>query len=474
MRLEEESSNVKKNDWSYVLALFLIAAIVRSIPQLLAYPYPLGYDVINYYVPVITNFDLHWNVISSQFPLYVSTLHFLHVILNLGSQTIVAFAAIALFAAFSTSVYTVSRKLLQISNHYSLFLSIFVILQISVLRTSWDLHKDMLALTSMFFALSFIGAKRNISIKSFVIVLILCILSVLTDRMIGLLLTITLIIYAFIRRNRKNTVLGLVTSVLAIVGFLQGFNEIQPNIHFLFDGSNSINPVYAPLNLLILFVILNVVLIPTGVIGFRNSRQTILKIPLLLSLIGSLSWIAFPYSSSTLPDRWTFIFSIFLSVFAGYGIITIIEKRVMPKIVPSMILAPFVTIGMLFALSPNDPAFTTFSPFYEFIGQFTPMTMQYNSVSIPQSKSLINAIDWINHNTPIGTNVIIDKNWRGWTELELKQRLFNFYENASTAKQGNSYVLGFSGKYLPYHFHGITQPIYDNGDFSVFKLNLVR
>ena len=123
--------------------------------------------------------------------------------------------------------------------------------------------------------------------------------------MIGLLLTITLIIYAFIRRNRKNTVLGLVTSVLAIVGFLQGFNEIQPNIHFLFDGSNSINPVYAPLNLLILFVILNVVLIPTGVIGFRNSRQTILKIPLLLSLIGSLSWIAFPYPSSTLPDRWT-------------------------------------------------------------------------------------------------------------------------------------------------------------------------
>ena len=47
MRVEEESSNVKKNDWSDVLALFLIAAIVRSIPQSLAYPYPLGYDVIN-------------------------------------------------------------------------------------------------------------------------------------------------------------------------------------------------------------------------------------------------------------------------------------------------------------------------------------------------------------------------------------------------------------------------------------------
>ena len=56
------------------------------------------------------------------------------------------------------------------------------------------------------------------------------------------------------------------------------------------------------------------------------------------------------------------------------------------------------------------------------------MTMQYNSVSIPQSKSIINAIDWINHNTPIGSSVIIDKNWRGWTELELKQRSFNFYE----------------------------------------------
>jgi hypothetical protein len=470
VEIERHVSNINHNDWPYLLILILIAVVIRSIPELLAYPYPLGYDVINYYVPVITNFGLHWNVVSNQFPLYVSTLHFLHTVLNLDSQTIVVFAAIGLFAAFSTSVYAISRKVLQLSNHYSLFLSIFVILQISVLRTSWDLHKDILALTSMFFALSFIGAKRNISIKSFVIVLILCTLSVLTDRMIGLLLTVSLIIYALIRRNRKNLVLALVTSVLAIFVFLQGITEIQRSVHLLIDGTNSSNPTYAPLNLLILFVVLNIIIIPIGIIGFKNTRQIVLKIPLLLSLVGSLLWIAFPYSSNTLPDRWTFIFSILLSVFAGYGIIVISERRAMPKIVLNTILIPFFILGMLFALSPNDPAFTTFSPFHEYIGQFTAMTMQYNSVSIPQSKSIINALEWINHNTPIDSNVVIDKNWRGWAELQLNHRSFNFYEQASTAKQENSYVLGYSGRSLPDYFQSTIQLVYDNDDFSVYKL----
>src|SRR5215213_6726919 len=67
-----------------VLFIFSIASLVRTIPELIAYPYPIGYDVINYYIPVITNFDKYWPTISGQFPFYVSLLHVLKN--NIGSS----------------------------------------------------------------------------------------------------------------------------------------------------------------------------------------------------------------------------------------------------------------------------------------------------------------------------------------------------------------------------------------------------
>jgi hypothetical protein len=61
-----------------IIAVFACSIIIRAIPELEAYPYPVGYDVINYYIPVLTNFSAHWDTIQSQFPLYVILLHFVN------------------------------------------------------------------------------------------------------------------------------------------------------------------------------------------------------------------------------------------------------------------------------------------------------------------------------------------------------------------------------------------------------------
>ena len=56
-----------------ILFIFSIASLVRAVPELIAYPYPLGYDVINYYIPVVTNFDKYWPIISGQFPCFIAS-----------------------------------------------------------------------------------------------------------------------------------------------------------------------------------------------------------------------------------------------------------------------------------------------------------------------------------------------------------------------------------------------------------------
>ncbi len=207
----------------------------------------------------------------------------------------------------------------------SFFLSLFVIFQTSLLRTAWDLHKDMLALTAMLFAISLGLSGRNLSKSLFLVVFTLCILSVLTDRMIGLLLTVTLITYALLRRGKKELVLSGIISLVYAVAILNGIHEIEINIQNVASGETK-SVSYKQLNLIILFVVTSGLLIPFGIIGFIRSPKIILKIPLLFSLVGSLSWIIYPSDSSLLPDRWTFIFSIFLAIFAAYGIAVLIKK----------------------------------------------------------------------------------------------------------------------------------------------------
>jgi hypothetical protein len=68
-----------------LLVIFSVGCLIRSIPELLAYPYPIGYDVINYYIPVVTNFNMHWPLVAEQFPLYVLFLHFVNIVSGLDA-----------------------------------------------------------------------------------------------------------------------------------------------------------------------------------------------------------------------------------------------------------------------------------------------------------------------------------------------------------------------------------------------------
>ena len=473
-------SKINKEDRNYLLVLFVIAIIVRLIPELIAYPYPIGYDVVNYYIPVTTNFQNNWNMVSDQFPLYVLMLHLITIVTNLDPATVVRLAAILIFGFFSISVYQLAKKILRLDQAYCLFLALFVIFQISVLRTSWDLHRDMLSLTAMFFILSFGTSNKHLSKSVFALVMVLCIVSVLADRMMGLLLTTTLIAYGAIQRNREYVILSTVTSIIFLTALLQGISEIGSNVHIL-NGANFVNSIYEPLNLLILFAVINILLIPTSIIGFLNTRQIILKIPLMLSLLGSLSWLLFPSNSSLLPDRWTFIFSIFLSIFAGYGFIILINRLTNSLLKYKQIfvisaLIPFIVIGMLFAVASNVRPMSLFAPFHEYVGQFGPMTMQYNSISIPESKSLVSAIVWINHNTPLGSHIIIDKRWRGWIEDELKDRKFQFYEQEikSGMQNGQIFLLKLNNSTVPFGKNIEIQGIYNNDNFSLYKISFSK
>jgi hypothetical protein len=478
--------NIIANNEKYsYLIVFLVAIILRLVPEILAFPYPIGYDVINYYLPVLKNFDNYWTSVSDQFPLYILLLHIVTSNLQIDARIVITASIVLIYGLFSVVIYSIARNNFHLNNFQSIYLSIFVIFQVALLRTSWDLHKDMFSLTIALFCISNLTRIQTISRNNVLIILPLSIIAVLSDRMIGFLLSSAFIVYSIIKRNRMLALLSIVTSIIFATALFSSFDILKSNI-ILDPQGGTVEQSYSDLNLLILFLVMSGILIPTGIIGISRSKNISLLIPTIISLFGSFSWLVYPNTSAFLPDRWIIIFSILLSIFSGYGFTSLIEnkyrtthgKKLRTYIV---VLIPFIFLGTVFAMSPNNSYLNVYGAFHFFISHYEPLTMQYNSISLPESRSLLSAIDWINNdtNTAAGSVIMGSKHLRGWMELELKERTFLFADNNTKLLASNKYselylleLISRQSTEIPVNY--LQELAYNSTDFSLYRLKLIR
>jgi hypothetical protein len=132
-----------------------------------------------------------------------------------------------------------------------------------------------------------------------------------------------------------------------------------------------------------------------------------------------------------------------------------------------------MTAGMLFATSSANAAVSLFSAFHDYVGQFGPISMQANSISIEESKSIVSAIEWINNRTPLSSVIVIDKHWRGWTELELKNRSFLFYEGLDKLETQHKsfYLLSLTKTSIPQFEDARVSLVYKNDNFLLHRMS---
>ena len=413
-----------------VILVFVVCVVLRAIPEIVAYPYPIGYDVFNYYIPFVANFEENWSTAIHQFPLYVLILHFVQIATFLPAQSVVAAVAVAMFGLFGISIYLVGRSLLKLNIIQSIFLAVFAIFQMAVLRTTWDLHRDIFALAAMMFALFLVGRKYT-GLNGIVPILLLGVLIVAADKMIGTLFCISLVAYAIIRKRRDLAAISIFVTGLFCLLLLASYaasDSLTSNIEIL---SASTPAFYNPQNLLALFAVVNGVLLAPALIGFFGMKSIILKIPLLTSLVGSFSWFVFPDISILVADRWIIICGIFLSIFAGYGILHVLKNlnSKLSAVVAGSVLVSFATIGLAYATMPYESPFFLYGLARDDTEEFVPVTMQFNSLDIQDSGKLLSAIDWINQNTEQDAVILGEKHWRGFMDLYLEEDREYHYSN---------------------------------------------
>jgi hypothetical protein len=413
-----------------VVIVFVICIALRAIPEIAAYPHPIGYDVVNYYIPKVVNFQEEWSAISKQFPLYVTFLYSLSTAFGLPPQTAVTSLAVAMAGIFGVSLFYLGRTLFNLRIIEGVFLATFTIFQMAVLRTFWDLHRDVFALAAMFFVISLLG-RKNTGWKVLSITLALTAVTVAADRMIGALFCVSLAAYMIITR-RKDVAL---TAIFAISVFstlmVASYYENYQNTDIITVGTSGVNTPksYSQGNLLIYFLIVNCLVAAPATIGFLHMQNGLLKIPLLVSIAGSFSWLVFPENNLLAADRWIILTGILLSVFAGYGLLYLVNKikSNLSAIVACLILAAFAVIGLAYALLPYDNPFILYGAVRNNITSFAPVTMQFNSLDVQDNNNLILAITKINENTEHNAIIVGEPHWRGFMELYLRDdRKYHF------------------------------------------------
>ena len=416
-----------------VSLIFALCVGFRAIPELIAYPHPIGYDVVNYYIPVVANIDVHWQTISIQFPLYVLLLHSVHIATGLSAQLTVVVAAFATFGAFGVSIFVVSKSL-HLSINQRIFVTIFTIFQMAVLRTAWDLHKDIFALTTMMFMFSFIlNDKQDSNWKRISVMFVLTTLTVAADHMVGVLFCISLAGYAILVKRKSVAIFTAYATALFLILVVVSFVVSGTGVNDIRVVPQEVPTFYVPTNLIVLFVVVDGLLLFPAVIGFLHMKNNLLKIPLILSLIGSFSWLLFPDNNLLVADRWIVLSGILLSFFAGYGIILFLVKKlksIIAMAIASSMLTVVAAIGIAYMIMPYDSPFVLYGVAQKSIEDFSPVSMQFNSLDIKDNGKLLSAIDWINKNTEPDAVIVGEKHWRGFMELYLgDQRIYRFSNN---------------------------------------------
>ncbi len=335
------------------------------------------------------------------------------------------------------TIYLLSNKVLNRSLKMSLVFTIFAIFQFGALRISWDLFRDLFSLImfNLFLLLVNHLNKKNAWNRfiSVFTVFSVSVFTVFSDRMIGMLLIFVSFIFSVIYKQKYLFMINAFFAFSFLLYFLtfDRITFVSANVNFI---DMLLNPLYdrntfSQFDISILFLSLYGTLIPFFAYGFINTilkdSFLIIKIPLLVSLLLSFTWIFIPNYGYIVPERWLLIFGTYMSLIAIYGFLLIVNSSLglknknTRKGVIILFLLVFVVYGSLFAVVPYGVTYSLPSFFHENTGFDFPLSMLFNTLDVKDNQEMIKLIDWVNSNTVDNSTVIGTKHWRGWFSLFL-------------------------------------------------------
>jgi len=142
-----------------LLLAFVFGFAVRLIPEILSFPYPIGFDTVYYAARMNSGVVWgHWSSLLSTWLVY-AVLVPLYSLTEVDPFLLLKVVGPLLYGGTAAGIYYFAWKGLNWGVKKCLFASVFFAFQLAALGISWHFYRNLLGLTLLLFALPFF--KKN-------------------------------------------------------------------------------------------------------------------------------------------------------------------------------------------------------------------------------------------------------------------------------------------------------------------------
>jgi hypothetical protein len=410
--LQRASILIRNNLWAF--AALLIPIAIRSLPEILSWPYPIGLDTIRY-IPVIESGQtLATFVVFIRTHLFYSIASLLFAAIPSGVLVIKILGPL-LLGLLCLMMFLYAKFGLKWSDFKSFLVALLVATYFVSLRNSWDLYSQTFAVILLLSTL--IVLKSFTSYRKYLLALPFMLLTVLGHELAAVIMFFILgleCVRFFVEKNKFDFIGTLSTGSLAFAIFYVARYLPQTTI-----GISQPIATEPSLSLAIfiggMLLYGYVLLLPLAIAGSRTLKDNALRYWIILCIAIPVLVAIIPSVQVYFWDRWAYLLVYPLIFFAVEGLSQVWTlwsrnktklKRLIPKISVILYLSLLFTLSAFYlSASPQNQIsfFTIDNPYLAFI----PSSMLQNTIPISENPALVDCFKWVNNNAEPDSTVVM-------------------------------------------------------------------
>lgn len=440
--LKNKTKHIHKAKFSFFC--FLFSFFLRAIPEVLMWPYLVGFDPLGYYIPYVFTWlrnGVNFWCLMREAPLFyllimpaafMGTTH-LALTLKILPPILHGFLALA--------IYFYANKILAWPPRKSLAAALLATLYFVALRISWDLLRNELGLTFLFASLILLNKLDN-GKKGCTLAALAMAAVALTHLLVATIMfaiVATMFVQKWLAKKRNEAFKLLILSIPAILfllltlyaGYIMPptppeFNILNPEEGWLtlFEFASYTDMVIKMLGFLAYCYL---PLIPIAIISARSIKNLQIKTWIVFSLIAAFSPLV-----PTLAYRWILmiIYPIAFYVIETLWNITPNSRRLFVSAILLTVLS-MLTIGFITMPSENPFPYYTVQEFQCYI----PSSMLQNTVPQSECPNVVKCLNWLENAMSTNSVMLAHTAFCGWALIttDINEVIPYGYGNPETA-----------------------------------------
>jgi hypothetical protein len=433
----------------FPIGIFSFALLLRAIPEFLSGVYPVGFDVLQGYIPAVMAFPdnspmklFGW----AYSPLAIYILWFVRTLTGIDPNLLLKIAGPIFYGLLGVCFYFLLSRGLKWRTQKSFFVALIFLLQPAIMRMGWDQLREELGLSLLFILLAVTdcdvisAAKSRFKLFS---IITLSVLIVFSHQLAAVLLFAVvfwqLLTYKLKREAAfRTTIFAIIPTLLIFVWQLsKQFLTPEYNNHFapiqLQSGTGNFiftnyflsDPHFFEGNYVTILTYAGSLLLYTAALLFPFAVKGFFKdkvfLPMLIWLsLASTSILFFPWYAFSQYWWWTLLLPIPLTIYLGEYLD---QKHIFEKGRINKSKVMFGAALLLLGILAIGYGSATIKVAYPTVTTYIPNSMVEVSIPFEDIPQVQRAMEWINNDAQLNSTVLVEERIQGFAYNQLRSDL---------------------------------------------------